>query len=175
MGPNRLEGLLYPCVRRDLLTQKENMQKEKIILNSGTFILVVHGSVLKRVGKSIDFGSFWSDQKKSEKNRGKIVVLTRNSVRGERGDNKYTKVEKAKFTYEKNDRLVEKQEKDRYKVNRVVEGGRVMRTIDKEAVRNRYNVKIAQKNQRVGGVEAVEKCEKDRDKVEKIVEGGRVM
>ena len=42
-----------------------------------------------------------------------------------------------------------------------------MRGIDKEAVKNRYNVIIAQKYQRVCGVEAVEKCEKDRDKVER--------
>ena len=76
-------------------------------------------------------------------------------------------MDKAIFTYEKNNRLVEKQEKDRYKVDQVVEGGRVMRGIDKEAVRNRYNVKITQEIQRVGDKEAVDfnRHEYDRGQV----------
>ena len=66
-------------------------------------------------------------------------------------------MEKAKLIYEKSDKLVEKQEKDRYKVGQIVEGGRIMRAIDKDAVINRNNVKIAQKDQRVGDEEAVDK------------------
>jgi hypothetical protein len=59
-------------------------------------------------------------------------------------------------SYEKEEKLVKKQ-KDRYKVEQIVEGGRVMRGIDKDAVVNRYNVKIAQIDQRVSDEEAVEK------------------
>jgi hypothetical protein len=106
--------------------------------------------------KPTDLCLKWLEHEKSEKNRNENVVLTGNSVRQERGDNRDTEAVKAKIVYEKNERLVEKQEMDRYNVSQVVEGGRVMRGIDKEAVRNRYNVKITQEIQRVGDKEAVD-------------------
>ena len=61
---------------------------------------------VEKDSKLTDLNLKWSEQGKSRKYRDKIVVLTRNSVRITRGGNKYTKVDKATFTYEKNSRLV---------------------------------------------------------------------
>ena len=109
-----------------------------------------------KVREPTDFCMKWLEHEKSEESRNRNVILTGNSVRYKRGDNTYAKVAKAKVTGEKNENLAEKQ-RDRYKVERIVEGGRVMRGIDKDAVGNRYNVKIAQIVQRDGDEEAVEK------------------
>ena len=50
MGLNRYEGLLYPCIRVDLLSLNYNIKKAEMILNSGTS--VIHLSLRKGVEKS---------------------------------------------------------------------------------------------------------------------------
>jgi hypothetical protein len=105
--------------------------------------------------RSTDFGTKLLDYQKSDGNRKNNVVVTGNSVRQRRGDNKNAKAEDAKFAHEKNNRLVEIQEKHRYKVKKAVKGVRRIRGIAKKAVENRNNVNLTQKGQRVGDEEAV--------------------
>jgi hypothetical protein len=70
--------------------------------------------------KPTDLCMKWLEHKKSDKNRKGNVVLTENSVRQGRDDNRNAKGS------------------DRYKVRKTVEGVRRMRGIDEEAVENRH-------------------------------------
>ena len=53
MGLNRYGGLLYPCVRVDLLSLNYDIKKAEMILDSGASVSVIHLSLLKGVEKSM--------------------------------------------------------------------------------------------------------------------------